>query len=419
MTPELPYEPFRALVLEDHDFQRRVAVQVLMDSGATEVLEAAEGAAALDLIERAATPVDIVLCDLNMPGMDGLAFLRHLAQLAGSVGVILVSALESSIIRSAEIMAEDYGLHIIGVVEKPISRAKVAPLILRHFRHNVGRVRVKAQPLDLEEIVSGLARGAFAPYFQPKVNLRTGAIAGVEVLMRCHHPERGLVLPEAFIHTMELNGLLAPASLALLEVSLDHARRWREAGMEVPIAINFSAGCLTDTGLPDELELRTRAAGFMPDALTIEITETLAITDVGHALETLARCRMKGFGLSIDDYGTGFSSMQQLTRLPLSELKIDRSFVTGASKGHVLRAMIETSVRLAEHLDLTTVAEGVETHEDWDLVSQLGCAAAQGYFIARPMPAEEMQGWYRSWRDTTFNDLREIGASHATARAEI
>jgi EAL domain-containing protein (putative c-di-GMP-specific phosphodiesterase class I)/AmiR/NasT family two-component response regulator len=417
MTPELAHAPFRALVLEDHDFQRRVAVQVLKDCGATEVLEAAEGAAALDLIEHASAPVDLVLCDLNMPGMDGLAFLRHLAGLAGSAGVILVSALESAIIRSAEIMAEDYGLHIIGVVEKPISRAKVTPLIARYFRESALGARVKVQPLEAEEIVSSLARGEFAPYYQPKVDLRTGMMAGAEALMRCHHPERGLVLPEAFIPTMELNGLLPELSLTLLDISLEHAKRWRAAGMEVPIAINFSAGCLTDTGLPDILEQRSRAAGFTPDQLTIEITETLAITDIGHSLETLARCRMKGFGLSIDDYGTGFSSMQQLTRLPLSELKIDRSFVTGASKASVLRAMIETSVRLAEHLDLTTVAEGVESHEDWDLVSQLGCTAAQGYFIARPMPAEDLPGWYRAWRGTTFHSLQQAGA-RATTRAD-
>ena len=127
---------------------------------------------------------------------------------------------------------------------------------------------------------------------------------------------------------------------------------------------------------------------------------------------------MKGFALSIDDYGTGYSSMQQLTRLPLSELKIDQSFVTGASKASVLRAMIETSVRLADHLNLTTVAEGVETLDDWDLVTELGCTAAQGYLIAKPMPPEEMSAWYSDWRDTAFRRLTRAGPRHATTEVD-
>lgn len=138
-------------------------------------------------------------------------------------------------------------------------------------------------------------------------------------------------------------------------------------------------------------------AGLTPESFTIEVTETVSMTDLGHSLETLARLRMKGFGLSIDDYGTGFSSMQQLTRVPFSELKIDQVFVTGAAKQEVLQALLGTSVTMAKRLKLRSVAEGVETEQDWQTVAKLGCDVAQGYFIGKPMPRDELGPWYREW----------------------
>jgi EAL domain-containing protein (putative c-di-GMP-specific phosphodiesterase class I)/AmiR/NasT family two-component response regulator len=389
--------PFRALILEDHEFQRRMAVQVLKDCGASEVQEAAEGGAALRVIQQQDPPFDVLICDLSMPGMDGLAFLRHLAEHGSRSAVILASALDSSIIRSAVIMAQEYGLQIIGMVEKPLSREKVLPLVLRHLSKTYAAPRRPIEVMALGEIASGLDGRQFEPYFQPKVDILTGELVGVEALMRWSHPDRGLILPRAFIRLMEANGLLSHATYTLVEMSLAHGRRWQESGLIVPIAINVSADLLSNTRLPDRLESMTRAAGLSPGSVTIEVTESVAMSDIGHSLETLTRCRMKGFALSIDDYGTGFSSMRHLTRLPLSELKIDQSFVTEAAKSPVLCAMIETSVTLAKRLNLKTVAEGVESKEDWDVVARLGCSVAQGFLIAEPMPAEELARWYDGW----------------------
>jgi EAL domain-containing protein (putative c-di-GMP-specific phosphodiesterase class I) len=166
----------------------------------------------------------------------------------------------------------------------------------------------------------------------------------------------------------------------------------------VPIAINVSVESLGDTDLPDQLAQRVAEAGLDPSWVTIEVTESTAMTDFGLSLETLARLRMKGFGLSIDDYGTGFSSMQQLARIPFTELKIDQVFVTGASRQPILRTLFETSLTLARRLGLKSVAEGIESDADWDLAAGAGCEVAQGYHIARPMPAEDLLGWYQGWR---------------------
>jgi EAL domain-containing protein (putative c-di-GMP-specific phosphodiesterase class I)/lambda repressor-like predicted transcriptional regulator len=392
-----PVPTFRALIVEDHDFQRKIGAQVLKQCGASEVVEAADGIAALEYVRAAATPADILLCDLKMPGMDGLAFLRHIAEHGCTSSVILASALESPIMRAAEIMAKTYGVHLIGVIDKPISRTKLMPLLLRHFSQQMGKPRPPVEQMPLDEIVAGIERRQFRPFFQPQVDMRTGMLVGLEALMRWRHPERGWVPPVAFIPVMEVNGLINDVTFTLIEMALDYGRQWHEMGLNVPISINVSVESLSDTDLPDRLEALTSKAGLTPDALTIEVTETVAMTDIGHSLETLARCRMKGFALSIDDYGTGFSSMQQLTRLPLSELKIDQMFVTGAAVEPVLQALIETSVTMAQRLGLKSVAEGIETDDDWDVVARLGCDRAQGYLIARPMAGEHVAEWHANW----------------------
>ncbi len=393
-TPSGP--AFRALIIEDHAFQRSIAAQILGNCGANEVLEAGDGASALAKIGQDPR-IDLLLCDLNMPGMDGLAFLRHIAEQQVCCSVILVSALEPAILKTAEVMAKSYGLRILGIVEKPLSLAKLMPLVLRHFSQNAVAAR-PPPPVSADDVAAGLERGEFVPYFQPKVDLKSGALAGVEALLRWRHPRHGHVPPTTFVPVMETNGLVTAATFGLVETVLAQCRDWQRAGLDIPVAVNISVESLSDTALADRLEALVHAAGLTPKALCLEVTETVAMTDLGHALETLARCRMKGFGLSIDDYGTGFSSMQQLTRLPVGEIKIDQGFVTGAAGAPVLAALIETTVAMARRLRLKTVAEGVETAEDWTLVSQLGCDVAQGFFIARPMPGEAIPDWHTTWR---------------------
>jgi EAL domain-containing protein (putative c-di-GMP-specific phosphodiesterase class I) len=388
---------FRALLLEDHDFQRRIGVDMLTACGAAEVLQAADGQSALDIIKASDQPIDLLVCDLNLPRMDGLEVLRHLGERRCTMSVIVASSHDVSILRAAEIMAKSYGIRIIGAVEKPLTRAKLMPMVLRHFSQTLAKPRPPTELMPLDEVASGIDRRQFLAHFQPKIDIRSGTMVGVEALMRWHHPERGLIPPVAFIPVMEAHGLISPATFMMIETALAEANRWREAGLDVPVAINVSVDSLTDTKLPDRLVALTRQAGLTPGCLTIEVTETVAMTDLGHSLETLARCRMKGFELSIDDYGTGFASMQQLTRLPLSELKIDQSFVTGATGTIILEALIETSVAMARRLDLKTVAEGIESIDDWQLVSRLGCDIAQGYFIAKPMPGDQVPRWYAQW----------------------
>ena len=391
--------PFRALVLEDHDAERQLATELLGACGATEVFEASDGLDALALMHHMTEPVDLFVCDVNMPGMDGIEFLRQLGDRSEGSSVIIVSGVDPSIIRTVVMMAQNYGVRIIGAIEKPLTRAKLQPLLSRFSRQRRGAERRMPDFLTVSEIRRALNAREFVPYFQPQIDMRDRSVVGVEALIRWFHPEHGMLMPGVFIPVMEESGLITPVTDALLGRIIENWVQWRALGQEVAVSLNVSARSLLDKDLPDRFIRIVGKAQFSPKDLTIEVTETAAMTNLGRSLETLARLRMKGFRLSLDDYGTGFSSMQQLMRVPLNELKIDREFVTGATEDPLIEILLDTGINLARRLKLRSFAEGVETESDWKHVAKVGCDVAQGYYIARPMAGEAFADWHRQWNE--------------------
>ena len=387
----------RFLILDDHDFQRRMLRRMLLNLGAEDVYEASNGYRALKILQDPATPVDIVISDLEMPGMDGMEFIRRLGESGARVSIIVASALDSKLIGSVAIMTGVYGLDLLGVAEKPLTFGKLRSLIELHRPTNADRKRPKAKgPIfTLEEIAAGVKNNEFEPFFQPKLELATGRIKGAEALARWRHPQRGIIAPNAFIKPLEDNGLMDELTWVMLRKAAALCGTWHSAGVEGTVSVNLSLTSLTDGNLADRVTDIVCGQNFEPRHMVLEVTESATSTDLGRALENLARLRMKGFGLSIDDYGTGYSSMQQLTRIAFSELKIDQSFVTNAAHQESAKVMLESSLDLARKLDITSVAEGVESQEDLDLLYQLGCNLAQGYFIARPMEAGAYLDWVR------------------------
>jgi EAL domain-containing protein (putative c-di-GMP-specific phosphodiesterase class I) len=245
----------------------------------------------------------------------------------------------------------------------------------------------------ISEIEAGILGDQIEPFFQPKVALHDGSVIGAEALARWRHPHNGIVPPAAFLPQIETSELIKPLTWTMLKKSALACRRWREAGYELPVAVNLSQSLLADCRLADRISDVVREQGLEPRYVVLEVTESAAMSDIGAGLENLTRLRMKGFGLSIDDYGTGFSSMQQLSRIPFSELKIDRSFVSSADRDEKLRVMIETSLMLASKLKLKFIAEGVETAAEWETLKALGCYAAQGYYVSRPLDGDAFVEW--------------------------
>lgn len=390
-------EKLTFLVAEDHEFQRKALVLMLRGLGAQAILEAADGRSALEMFKDLRQPIDIIISDLDMPEMDGMQFIRHIGEAGVPVSLMLFSALDRTLITSVETMTRAYGINLLGAIEKPATPAKLRTLIERHGTMAAVAKKPPMEQMALEEIAAGLAAGQFEPFLQPKVVLATSEVIGAEALVRWRHPERGLIPPAAFIPVLEASGMIDDLTWVMLEKSAAIIAQWRKAGLLYDISINLSLASLAEPSLGDRITDAVRRHGVEASSLILEVTETAAMSDVGHCLENLARLRMKGFGLSIDDYGTGYSSLQQLARVPYTELKIDQSFVTGASGQPRLMVMLESSMELAKKLGLTVVAEGVETRRDWNLLRDMGCHKAQGYFIAKPMPAGEFADWVDDW----------------------
>ena len=386
------------LVAEDHDFQRKTLVRMLQGLGAKTVLEAADGKLALDAFRDLTQPIDIIICDLDMPEMDGMEFIRHVGEAGVPVSLILSSALERSLIASVETMTRAYGINLLGAVDKPATPQKLGDLIAKHGQSQAAAKKSPMQQMPSAEIAEGLAAAQFEPFLQPKVALDTGEVIGAEALVRWRHPVKGLIPPAAFIATLEAEGMIDELTWVMLDKSAAIVAQWSKLGLPYTISVNLSLKSLDDPKLADSITEAVRRQGVDPAFIILEVTETAAMTDVARCLENLARLRMKGFGLSIDDYGTGYSSMQQLARVPYTELKVDQSFVLGAASQPRLRVMLESSMELANRLGLTVVAEGVETRQDWDLLKELGCHKAQGYFIAKPLPAVDFLDWVDEWR---------------------
>ncbi|MBV8949905.1 MAG: EAL domain-containing protein, partial [Actinobacteria bacterium] len=235
-------------------------------------------------------------------------------------------------------------------------------------------------------------------HYQPKLDLRSGQVKGVEALVRWDHPERGLLPPAEFLDVAESTGLIGPLTSWVLDNTLAQLARWQRRGLELTVAVNVSARSLRDETLPELIFDRLAARGIQPRHLEIEITETALIADPARAITLLQRLRDGGVAVSLDDFGQGYTSLAQLGRLPLSELKIDRAFVATMLANTHDRTIVSTVIELGHSFGLRIVAEGAEDAETLTMLATLGCDAAQGYGLSRPLPPLDLETWMARYR---------------------
>ncbi len=376
-----------------------------------------EAARRLDALAR---PGDIVA---RMAGGEFALVLAPVAgdEEAGRVAAEVVAALREPVdVRGVEL---DVGA-AVGVACHPRD-GRTFDALLRHAdvaleRAKVTRGRWVAYEPGFDEdglerlaLVADLTRAIEAEelelYFQPKVALDDGALRGVEALVRWRHPERGLLAPEEFIEPAEHTGLIRPLTMWVVREALDQAERWRAEGLELPVAVNLSVRSITPE-LPGELAAILDGRDV---PLELEITETVGMADADEALAVLEQLTALGIRLSVDDFGTGFSSLAYLKRLPVSAIKIDRSFVTEMDSDDSDRAIVRSTIDLARHLGMEVVAEGVESEAALAELRALGCHVAQGFLISPPLPVAQLRAWLDAggWQAPLFSPNPSILAA--------
>jgi EAL domain-containing protein (putative c-di-GMP-specific phosphodiesterase class I) len=262
-----------------------------------------------------------------------------------------------------------------------------------------------------DELRASIDKGELINYYQPKVAVGTGELIGVETLARWQHPVDGLIFPDQFINVAEASGLIDKLTQVVFTGAMTQAKAWEEAQLPLRVAVNVSMDNLASLDFLNFVAEITEKLGVAPHNVVLEVTETRLMQDTRAPLEILTRLRLKRFRLSIDDFGTGHSSLAQLRDIPFDELKIDQGFVHGAWKDETLRAMYDASLSLARQLEMEVVAEGVEDRNDWDLLRSTGCDLAQGAFMSPPMLAADLPGWIEKWRERVRKESLTAGDS--------
>ena len=386
------------LLVDDELFHLEMLQRQLSMLGVTPVQALRSGESALEWLNGRDTSALLLLLDLNMPGMDGVEFMRHLAERRFAGALALISGADVRVLDTASKLARAYRLSVLAHLHKPVDSDTLRELMQRWNGFAPALAGRRGNAYEAQELMRAIDGGELLLHYQPKVTLADGALEGVEALVRWQHPVDGLVYPDRFIGTAESSGLIDALTRGVLTMALAQLRRWHDSAFALRMAVNISMSNLARVDFAEFVFDELARHGVPPTALTLEVTESQLASDVCAQMNILTRMRLRQVGLSIDDFGTGHSSLAQLRDMPFDELKVDRGFVHGSGSHPTQSAIFGASLALAHQIGMKVVAEGVEDRADWNFVRATGCDIAQGYFVARPMPADELLDWAARWQ---------------------
>lgn len=384
----------RVIVLEDHSFQRSIAVSMLQQLGCKEVFQAADGAEALAVLNDVG-PVDIALCDLRMEGMDGLEFLQAIGH-SGLVGsVIISSSLSADLRRTVRQIVSLLSLELLGDVGKPLHYESLELLLKKHSAvPSIGTVPVEPMRFpDDAQVCQAFAANEICAFYQPKFNLKTGEVTGIEVLARWRKRSGDVLSPAYFMPALERCGLMDELLFQQLPRTLALQQQLQKRGHDLNFAFNLQAAQLSNSTLASQIRSLLTEYGARGSGLTFELVESGLLQASETSLECLFRLRMMGCNLSIDDFGAGFSSLQRLCQLPFNEIKLDAEFVRTLMHEPRCRAVVSSTLALGETLGMSVVIEGIETDEQRQQLLSLGCTQGQGFWRAKPMNGDDLLQW--------------------------
>jgi EAL domain-containing protein (putative c-di-GMP-specific phosphodiesterase class I) len=334
---------------------------------------------------------DIIMMDLMMPGIDGVELLRLLADKAKSAQLCLISGSDARVLNSARRLGSAHGLNVVAALEKPLTIQTLNGFF--DLMINEGKA---ANAVDLAQAI---VAGQFILHYQPVVELATRKVKGVEALSRWQHPDRGLVMPDDFMEQILQDGVMQNLTDFVIKNSVKQAAAWYHSGEKLTLAMNVTASTLLDLSLPDKIADLCKQHSLPAEMLILEVTETEAMRDVTRTMDVLLRMRLRNIGVSIDDFGTGHSSLRELQRMPFSEMKIDKSFVVDMAKNKDCAVIVNSIIDLGHNLGLRVIAEGIEDQRVWEMLCERGCDCGQGYFMAKAMAASDLMLWVENWRN--------------------
>jgi len=350
-------------------------------------------------ILRQSKQINLLFLDLNMPNMDGIQLLEQLNRIGYKGYVVIMSGISTQIISSVETLAKKYDLNYIGTLLKPIHE-----LDFNHILDKVGFSRnqqQQAESLKTYEIIRAIKNDDIEVLYQPQIELHNKKLMGVEALCRMKHPRLGMVSPDRFIDKAEESELIVHITLAVLKKSMSDWKRWSLHGLDIKLSVNVSPIAIQQEEFADTIFMLLAQFSMSPSKLCLEITEGVLASDQVQELVNLNRLSMRGVELALDDFGQSHSTIERLQKLPLSYLKLDKSYFID-NKDHLNQlALINTSLSIAKKLNMRTIAEGVEDNAIMSLVTEIGCDFAQGYYIARPLKASKLIAWHREWHALT------------------
>lgn len=382
-------KPCSILIVEDHPFQHLYLQNLFSELGDFDLACAKDGEEALDCLKQ--RDFDLVLTDLLMPGMDGVQFIQGLAAQRSRPALAIMSAASRRMLMGASLVASNLQVKVIGLISKPVNAAALRCLIdqLQALRQSVPAATHPG--IDRQSICNALDNGELQAWFQPKKALNNGRIVAAEALVRWNHPEHGTLLPGVFLPALIAFGLEEPLLWCVLKQAIAAQAIWREQGYDIPVSVNLPTHLLNSHDLPDRILAFVLAHQGLPARICFELMECSVPDDISNFYAGACRLRIKGFGLSQDDFGKGYSSYMNLVSAPFTELKIDRALVQGCNANAELAQALTSIVSLGRQLGLTVVAEGVETAQELALLRKIDCTQVQGFLISHAVSADQFQ----------------------------
>jgi EAL domain-containing protein (putative c-di-GMP-specific phosphodiesterase class I) len=281
-------------------------------------------------------------------------------------------------------------MQVLGVLQKPFTIDDVREVVSRYEKPR-DRAQRSGESVEADDLLAAIKERQLYLVYQPQVDAIDFETVGLETLVRWEHPEKGFISPGEFVPLAEQAGLIKELDSFVFETAVTQFGKWKKQGYGLSMSVNVSPASITDLDLPERLVALTASQGVEPSDITLEVTETAVMSDVGKFMDVLTRARMRGFGLAIDDFGTGYSSLQQLVRLPFTEMKIDLSFVIPILRDRECRAVSHAAIMLGHELGMDVVAEGVESQEIAELLKNMGADNLQGYHLSKPLKADDLE----------------------------